>query len=213
MSQQVRLNLVWYAMKYFADEINRDWYIKLFDLRGQSKYCADFSNLYAQMDSAAWGQVRDCAENIKVVFTLRHPLRRLWSHAKFQSVFSGSETNPSRWRRKDFEEFFQVSGALDHGDYAAIITRLRHNIAEEDLKLLFFEEMHERPKETLNGIEDWLGIEARHYETSRLAQQVNATESLEMPKGLLQAAKGFHKEQLEKLSNMGLRVPEAWTDI
>jgi hypothetical protein len=213
MSQRVRMNLVWYARKYFADEINKEWYLKLFEAKGAAMYCADFSNLYAQLDAAGWAHVHECAENVKVIFTMRHPLERLWSHAKFQNVFSGSSSDPTRWKQKDFEEFFRVSNALVHGDYGAIVSRLRANTAPENLKLIFFEDSHTHPQKTLNDIEEWLGIHVREYDPAKLSQQVNATQSLEMPKGLVRAAKDFHKSQVDKLLEFGLQVPASWQNV
>ncbi len=207
---RVKANLIWYTRHYLAMKTSPQWYQRLFAGREPGQWCADFSNLYCLLDAEDWKLIRSVAEEIKVVYTLRHPLKRMWSHAVFHHTFAGSETDLSAWTVEDFERFF-VAGRQDvHGDYATNLERLRSVLEPDELMLQFFELVRETPIESLNNVENFLGIEARRYRHERVSKKVNATPPRPMPASFLEYARPLHEDQVRRLQGMGVSVPNSW---
>ena len=40
-------------------------------------FCADFSNLYAHVEKPGWDRIRDMTETLRVIYTMRDPIKRL----------------------------------------------------------------------------------------------------------------------------------------
>jgi hypothetical protein len=209
-NRRVRFNMVWYARRYLAPKVNQAWYEALFSHRQPGQWCADFSNLYCLLDADGWQRVRETAEEVRALYTLRHPLKRMWSHVVFHHEFAGVAVDLSGWSVADFERFFSQGQEGAHGDYAANLARLRANLAEEELKVLFFESIRTEPQAVLNGVEQFLGIAKRTYARGRLERQVNPSKPQPMPRAFIDYAAPIHKAQARELTAMGLKVPAAW---
>ncbi len=103
---KARKILAWYY-GYINPGINESWYFNLFRDHGNEKYVADFSNTYAFIDEEGWKTVRRVCENVKVLYTLRDPAKRLWSHIKFHIKFTGKQINFEEWTSKDYSDFLK----------------------------------------------------------------------------------------------------------
>lgn len=209
-NRRVRFNMNWYTRRYLSPKVNQAWYEALFAHREPGQWCADFSNLYCLLDADGWARVRETTEAVRAVYTLRHPLKRMWSHAVFHQEFAGKETDLSGWSKDDFERFFRQGREGAHCDYAGNLTRLRENLAEDELLVQFFETVRSAPHISLNAVESFLGIDVRRYRPGRLARQVNPSTPQAMPDAFVDYAAPVHEAQVKCLKAMGLALPDSW---
>ncbi|MEM5515321.1 sulfotransferase [Henriciella sp. AS95] len=206
-NRRVRFNLSWYTRRYLHPMDNDAWYESLFAHGHDGQWCADFSNLYSVMDSGRWEKVRSVADKLRVVYTLRHPLKRMWSQLVFFHEYSGSGVDVTNWSKGDFERFYNMGQEGDHVDYASNVARLRALLSEEELEILFFEDDREK---TLNRIETFLDIEVRRYSESRLQRRVNASKSPPPTADFVDFAAPIHHQQVKALTEAGLQLPQSW---
>lgn len=216
VNDHVRNNLSWYSSSYLQDKVDDNWYSNLFSphhqKRNEAAYCADFSNLYATLDENGWQHVRRIAKQVRVVYTMRHPSKRLWSQLKFGYEFGGDAAAVDKLSDSDFRSFLESPGNFAHADYASVVERLRCNLDESEVLFLFFEDFRNEPLGTLRKIERFLDISPQMYNVENLKKQVNPTQSTKAPEAFSDAAGSIHREQVNLLSKLDLQVPESWYD-
>jgi len=208
---RVKFNLHWYTSRYLKLSVDDTWYESLFQHAKPGQWCADFSNLYCLMDEDGWSHVRSIAKDLRVIYTLRHPLKRLWSQVVFYHEYSGTDVDLSSWSKGAFHDFFRSGQEGAHFDYAGNLTRLRQVLYEDEFKLLFFEQQRNAPSMVLNEIEAFLGITERHLDAARLDRKVNASASTLMPPSFVDYAAPIHDEQVSGLRDLGLDLPDSWS--
>lgn len=210
-NRRVLFNMRWYTGRYLARKVDDAWYQGLFAHSRTGQWCADFSNLYSLLDSERWKAVRRVATQIRAIYTLRHPLERMWSQLVFFHDFSGAEADFKSWKKQDFARFFDGSREAAHGDYAGNLARLREALSEEELIVSFFEAVRAQPVLTLNRIERFLGISERTYPQERLGRKVNPTAPRHIPKAFIDYAAPIHENQVRRLKSAGLTLPDSWS--
>lgn len=140
-----------------------DWYESLFDFdSGRHRYGLDGSTDYTKHPFCQGVQERLAASaprRFKLIYIMRHPLRRMESHARHVQL-AGREVGSFRSPRRDH--------GLDHGvspvslaisDYAAQIDPYRSWFETGDLLLLSLEDLKRAPAETMRRTLAFLGLE------------------------------------------------------
>ena len=200
----------WYAM-YLENPKDFVWYERLFSLNKQKKYNCDFSNLSAHLDVNHWSDLKKKFPNVKLIYILRDPVSRLWSHTKFHHQFAGKGTDFIQWNEIDFKFFLSKKFIWENATYAKYIKNIRAVFPEEDFKVFYFEDFTANPKDKLFELEEFLGISHANYDENRLFQKVNTSKSLDMPDSFLRVSKKLVQKEIEEMQRMNLRIPESWS--
>lgn len=214
LNPHVQRNLAWYGSHYLSAEVNDDWYTSLFETRApvkkNAKYVADFSNLYATLDIQGWDHIRSVYPQVKAIYTMRHPAKRMWSHFKFQYEHSGRASELADISQDKIDYFLREAAFTDHIDYAGAVERLRNILSPEQIEFFFFEDFRERPLESLSKIEKFLDITPGEYREDRLNKKVNPSTGIEIPDIFRNAVNPLHTQQCERLTALGFTLPESW---
>ncbi|MBT2787313.1 MULTISPECIES: sulfotransferase [unclassified Halomonas] len=187
--------IAWYANYAHPSEISNQWYESLFSQNEYKKICADFSNLYCQMGSDGWENVHKVAENVKVIYTLRDPLSRLWSHYKFHMLWVDREDEALEAGFENFKELLDKSWFWVNAEYAKNFQLLKQNLDDDQLMILYFEDFRERPEEKLLEVQEYLGVSKFMPTKDGLNKKVNKTKSFELP----EEWESYMKEKIEPL--------------
>jgi len=206
----VRRDLRWY-LSYLDDPVDDAWFIKLFEERGVCKYCAEYSNLLSIQDDAAWKHILQIAKNVKVIYTLRNPLSRLWSHTRFHHAISNFEGSLTSWSTDDFRKFFISEGLINHGNYYDNITKIRGHLTSDQMLISLFDDFRHDPARELRKLEVFLGISHIHYAREDLETVCNPSPSLVMPEVFVRAASEIVARELEQLDSIDVEIPESWS--
>lgn len=207
--ERIRRDLRWF--EFYVDEpIDDAWFVSLFSNRGPQKYWAEFSNMLGTLSDAAWEHVVSLATNVKVVYTLREPLSRLWSHARFHHAFNNAGSDLSSWSKDDFCRYLESDDIVSHGRYADNIARMRKHLSSEQLLICFFESFRSDPLGQLVDIERFLRISHKYYNPQELQRVHNPSPQVPMPSSFIEAARHYVMPELEKLASIGIRIPESW---
>lgn len=177
----------WSAM-YLEKDIDINWYNRIFSLNKTRKYNCDFSNLSCHLAADDWKDLSSHFD-IKVIYILRDPLKRLWSHIKFHYQFSGKELDFHNWGKERFDDLIRKPFIWENVIYGKRIKSLNEGVRKSDLKILYFENLVGDPKVKINEITDFLRIERLIIEQPKLNAKINVSNKIEMPENFIQSGK------------------------
>ncbi|MCW1950488.1 MAG: sulfotransferase [Octadecabacter sp.] len=176
----IRQNLHWVAA-YLDRPVDDFWYRNLFQLRKFQTFACDFSNLNAHLPAEVWPAIASKCDTLRVLFTMRDPVKRLWSHTKFHLQVTGNLDKLDSWSKPEFDAFVRQPHIWNNGEYGAVLRRLSKGLAPEQYKAIFYEDLHEDQRGTLRDIEGFLGIAPFEYPQAVLDRRLTESEKREMP--------------------------------
>lgn len=196
--------IAWYSSYAHPKEISNDWYEILFSQNTEKRFCADFSNLYCQMDEDGWQNVHKTAKNVKVIYTLRDPLSRLWSHYKFHMKWVGREDDALDAGFEHFKELMEKQWFWENAEYAKNYNRLMNNLNSDQLKLLYFEDFRSDPEGQLKDVLEFIGVETTSAKKENLRKKVNKTKDYEIPEEWKDYMKDMIKPLQDEMTEAGI---------
>lgn len=207
--EAIRRNLSWVSA-YLDSPVDDFWYRNLFQLRGKERYACDFSNLNAHLPAEAWPQIAAKCTKLRVLYTMRDPVKRLWSHTKFHLQFSGELDKLGSWGPKDYKRFIHQPHIWANAEYGAVLRNLKAGLPEGCLKVIFYEDIHADQATALKGIEDFLGVANHPYPPALLARRFTESVKHEMPDffpGLIADDVARIRKEIE---TEGFAIPATW---
>jgi hypothetical protein len=205
----IRNKLRW-AANYLDGPVDDAWYRNLFMLRGQQTYAADFSNLYALLPADAWARINGRIGRLRVLYTMRDPVQRLWSHTKFHLKVSGQSDALDTWKAKDVAQFIRQPFIWENAEYGQAIRHMRNGLPHEALKFAWHEEIHQDECSFLAEIESFLEIGPHSYPEDRLHRKVNATAPRPVPEFFVDIVAKDVERIIQELTDLGLSPPASW---
>jgi hypothetical protein len=197
--------ILWYANFSKNTVVNDEWYQSLFK-NSQKKYCADFCNLNANLNEEGWRRVRqNFSGKLKVTYCLRDPLKRAWSHYKFDLQFNGCESEALNFKK--LKAFFNDEATIKIARYDLAIERLRKHLSDDEFKIFYFEDFHESPQSTLNEICDFLEISKISRKDSDLKEVINPSKNIAMTAEIEDFLMDYLSPIYVKLDQMGMIHP------
>jgi hypothetical protein len=206
---RIRGNLHWVA-SYLDRPVDDFWYRNLFHMRDAETWACDFSNLHAFVPGDVWPRIAADCDRLRVLYTMRHPLKRLWSHVKFHLQVTGGLHFLDEWGPEDFERFARLPHIWDNAEYGAVLRRMKAGLKEEERKVIFYEDLHADHRGTLRSIEEFLGIPPFNYPQPLLDRRFTESVSKPMPDffpGLFAADIDRITAEIEA---EGFVIPEKW---
>jgi len=199
-----------FYQKYLAPTISDEWFNRLF-LSDRHNYMADFGNLNSLLSEEDWIGIRRKTNKLRVLYTIRDPRKRLWSHIKFHFMFTGkSEEDVLKMDPSEFASWCDKKYIRVHGEYAAVIKKLQNTLTPKQYKVLVFEQIHQNPLATLRDIEQFLDILPNHYSENQLKKRVNTTKSLSVPDNFQPIVNEYARKTMNDLNRIGFEFPESW---
>jgi len=206
---RIRGNLHWVA-NYINRPVDDFWYRNLFDMRAPEIWACDFSNLHAHLPADAWPKVAENCDKLRVLYTMRHPLKRLWSHTKFHLQMTNGLHHLDEWEPEDFETFVRLPHIWDNAEYGEVLRRMKAGLPEDSRKAIFYEDLHGDQRGTLRGIEEFLDLPAFNYPQPLLDRRFTESVSREMPAFFPE----LFAEDIERIKSEveaeGYTLPEKW---
>lgn len=206
---RVRNRLHWVS-NYLSQPIDDHWYRNLFLMNRKQKWSCDFSNLNALLPAEAWPQIQANCRELRVLYTLRDPIKRLWSHTKFHMQVTGKSEEMEQWSPRQYRSFAKQSFIFRNSEYGSVLRNLKSGLQPKNMKVIFYEELHANQRTTLRQIEDFLDIQNFDYPQFSLEKRPNESSKVEMPDFFPSL---FSKEVdriKREISDLGYTIPSAW---
>lgn len=205
----VRANLRWVGA-YLDRPVDDYWYRNLFQLRDHELYACDFSNLHAQLPQEAWPQVAAKCQKLRVLFTMRDPIKRLWSHTKFHLQLTGRLDNLETWSPEQYLAFIRQPHVWVNAEYGRILRNLRGGLPKDALKILMYEDLHADQRGTLREIERFLEIPHFDYPQDLLDRRLTESVKHPMPDFFPELVEKDIRRISDEVAAEGCDIPKSW---
>ena len=206
----VRANLRWESA-YLNRPVDDDWYRSLFELRDHQVYACDFSNLQAQVPETAWPKIAAQCNRLRVLFTMRDPVQRLWSHTKFHLQVTGQLECLTHWGPAQFNDFIRRPHIWVNAEYGQILRRLKRGLPEEAVKVITYEALHADQRGTLRQIEEFLGIAPFDYPQNLLERRFTESVRHKMPAFFPDLIADDLRRICDEVTAEGYAIPASWS--
>ncbi len=173
-----------------------------------AKLFADITPSYGLLDIAMMNRMVMSYESSRVLFLLRDPVERLWSHIRMQAIRQPNPEGEISAKAKGiFENLInnnKEKNIIRRGDYSTISSNLEQAIPDKQLMTIFIEDVWDGPG--LNKICHFLGLPEHPAEQKAVHEGVYVELST---KDRERAAK-FLAPQYEWALNKFGRLPDVW---
>lgn len=188
------------AWKWF----NMDWYLSFFK-PGVGKIKGESSPLYASLPRHSIQAIYSMNPNIKLIFLMRDPIGRAWSHAKHDFKFrclnfcsfkgEFAQVTNAKWM-----ETFNQTTHLVQGDYLGCLQRWLSVFPANQIYIEFFESIVHKPERLLYEIYQFLGLDFRDGINQGLAKaKIFAGIEEDLPDELSAYLRGLFRERTWEL--------------
>ncbi len=212
--ERSRRGVLRHRVQWVADwldaPVDDSWFNGLFRSRGAATWVADFSNLNALLPSEAWAEINAKSRNLRVLYTLRDPLERTWSHVRFHLKMQGKSQLLQEWSLDALEAHIRDGDYLQHSDYVAAIDRMRAGLPGDALHIDYFDRIAQDPRDFIADIEGFLGLDPHLVPDEVVGRVVNPSPPSAMPEGLAERLRPFVADQIAGLRARGLEPPAEW---
>lgn len=205
----VRQRLHW-CSNYLDGPVDDIWYRNLFVFRRSERFAADFSNLYALLPADAWARIAGSVKELRVLYTMRHPVKRLWSHVKFHLEVTGQSQALDHWGPDAYRDFIRKPFIWENAEYGAALRNMRAGLPEGTLLPVFHEDIHADERGFLAGLEEFLGLAPHDYPDSLLNRKVNTTRRRSMPEFFEDLVADDVARIIAEVKDQGLTPPASW---
>ncbi|MDX2274524.1 MAG: sulfotransferase [Hyphomonadaceae bacterium] len=178
----------WYAERYLIDPIDQAWFKGAFETPAGSpgdKWCCEFSNYNALLSEAGWAAVRRHCAELRVMYVMREPVERLWSHIKFEFLPAGKRQALIDGDLDEIDRFL-ASHSSAHARYTSITESLQRNLAPQERFIVKLEDILADLPGQLGKLSDFLGIARIDFAGVNPARKSNVTEALPIPPHVLE---------------------------
>jgi hypothetical protein len=153
-------------VKYFSSLckwLDMDWYCSHFD-PADGRMAGEASPSYAALPVERIRAIRNALPEVKIVFLMRDPVSRAWSHAKHmhryrEGPFTNCETPLDQVADDEWRAAFEDDWLLASGDYLGQLRRWLSVFPRNQIHIGFFESIVERPAEVLREVFSFLGVD------------------------------------------------------
>ena len=205
----LRARFRWIA-NYLDNPVDDHWYRMLCTALPDGAWAADFSNLYALLPSSEWRRIRSKVGELRVIYTLRDPVERLWSHAKFHLRITGQADAIAQWPPERMEAFVRQPFIWENAEYGAALRRMRDALPEDALRVIVHEALHGDERAGLAEIEAFLGIAHQDYPEDLRSRRVNPTSAEPVPPAFRARVQRDVDRILAELRSEGIALPPGW---
>ena len=143
-------------------DYSRGDYQKLFAGCGPGQLAGEGSTHYLHHAAAVAPLMAEHIPDVKLIFCLREPVARAYSHFLFRYSVAGPYTLGGMGQWCNFTDFAQDPEMFRMGDYAAQLSIFYQYFDPSQIHLIFFDDMARDMTGCLQGICRFLGIDPEH---------------------------------------------------
>jgi len=197
----------WYRA-YMGNPIDDRWYASLFRERDGKRFAGEVTPEYAIIGRQGFEHMRRLAPEARVLFILRDPVMRAWSH-----MLHYCRTTDRNATRLSVPELIAVVKQAPNfealGDYATTISNLRQAFPAEQIQIMFYEDIHNDRASALRDVCKFIGIP---FDVSAvpLARRFNRSQDAALPEGMRAYLRQRYREQVIAVRERVGRIPESW---
>lgn len=180
----------------------------------QDRISGDITPAYAILPSATIERVHQHNPDARIVYIVRNPIERAWSHAlmvvqRLQSMAEGvglgarlQAANSPAWL---FRYLFRTKESLQRGDHAVILQNWWSVFPRQQILVLFYEDLLADPRATLQQCARHIGVNAGFYDEipeEMLRRRVFESAKVPLPAGLRAFLRKLYQDRILALQRL-----------
>ena len=158
-----------------SGNLSDDWYGRIFKLARPNQICGEMTPEYSLLPPAGIAHVVRLMPKVKIIFLMRDPIARTWSHIRMLARVAGTPDTESLIKIANYKDI------VDRSDYSAIIHRWSTQISQDRVFVSFMDDIVAEPERVLTELCRFFEIEYQDRYFARRNQAVHVGEALEMP--------------------------------
>lgn len=172
----------------------------------------EFTPAYAVMGAEMIARVRRWMPQVKLLFIMRDPVERAWSHARkdFAKYWARDGQSLDEATLEDLKPFFEAADVVKRGDYLSCLRAWLEHFPKEQIWTGFMEDVAAGDEASvLRSVFQFLEIDARVGIDEQEAKKViNPRAAVPKPAGLVEFLRASLYQQNAQLSELlGREVP------
>ena len=182
----------------------------LTDGMANAKVVGDVTPGYALLPESRLKAMLDVGKNVRILYLIRDPLARLWSHVRMIV----SNVPPEKFKSEAVALFDLIisagrsasaDGIVARGDYVSILPKLTRVFGPKRLMVMFYEDLFSEAG--IENLSRFLGIAPRQTD---LYRRVHQGEPLALPSALRDQALAYLRPQYDYIANTIGDMPKSW---
>lgn len=182
----------------------------LTDGMANAKVVGDVTPGYALLPESRLKAMLDVGKNVRILYLIRDPLARLWSHVRMIV----SNVPPEKFKSEAVALFDLIisagrsasaDGIVARGDYASILPKLTRVFGPKRLMVMFYEDLFSEAG--IEKLSRFLGVAPRQTDLNR---RVHQGEPLALPSALRDRALAYLRPQYDYIANTIGDMPKSW---
>lgn len=214
-------------VKYFSSLykwLDINWYARHFE-EGAGRLKGEASPSYALLPRETIRRIRALRPNLKVIFLMRDPVARSWSHAKhnhrhLEANFRNSAVPLDSVSDQTWIENFQHPWPLHSGDYLSQLKRWLSVFPANQVYVDFYERIAAEPVALLSDIFRFLEVQhdGLNWSSFRASETIFAGDSTPLSQHLRLELQRVWRKQTSRLGHyvkvrFGLNIYDWWEDL
>ncbi|MEX2521109.1 MAG: sulfotransferase [Paracoccaceae bacterium] len=199
----------WYE-RFASGRITDHWYRGLFAGMPEGAWACDFSPSTSLTPAETWPRIAHFADEVRIVYILREPCERLWSHAKFHARFIGKLDEFAAMGADEVKAFVDQFKLAGDGDYGAHLARIYAAIPRKNVLVIDYRDISNRPEKALRRVEAHLGLSRGARRPDLMTGRINPSDEIARPEWFCGAYGERFAEDANLLLDQGVRFARPW---
>ncbi len=185
--------------QYDFGDYTETWYRNLFSNASAYVHRGEITPAYSILHIEDVLHIRDINPDVKLIMLLRNPIHRTWSAIRRKKDVGMISFELNETER--VIELIRPGPMMKRSDYLNNIDTYLKVFEPSQLLVGFYDAIEENPLGLLNTIADFLNVSASGFQTSRIADRVNASTKFNIPAPIHEYLSSEFAEMLEGLAS------------
>ncbi|MFM2198148.1 MAG: hypothetical protein RLZZ505_1580 [Verrucomicrobiota bacterium] len=191
-------HILWYVRYYFLPRTKR-WYSSLFR-PSAGQVAGEVTPHYAVMSDRDIASINALKPDMKMVYLLRNPIDRMWSHAAMQFSEKYNHQGIGAIDKQAILDFLLKPNHLAHARYYENLMRWEKHFPRKQIFIGYFDEIAEDPNRLLSRTFQFLGVgHSAEYISARSSEKIYGGHYPEIPQEIATMLAKVFLDDLEKL--------------
>ena len=201
-------NIFWYS-NYLFNPRNDRWYASLFE-RASDRITGDITPEYSSFKTEEVAYVYRIMPKSKIIFLMRNPIDRAWSHALMDEKKKGE-----KFSEAEFIEHFNSRRSRIKSNYLRTIKNWQSYYPQEQFCIGYFEEIQNCPEELLLRLYKFLEVELpkNKIQSKTIRKKINPSGNTgKIPQNFAVYLANLYYDELESLHEHFGEYTSSWLD-
>lgn len=187
-----------------TSELTDEWYGRIFAMAPKDSICGEVTPNYALLPDELIRHMLSLQPDIRVIFILRDPIDRVWSHLRMREKRRGLDVEQHLKDITEKEDMVVLS------DYVPTITRYRRHVGPDRFLTLYFDTIVEQPLELLRDTCGFLDLDHTKTQFAGAESPVHAGEERPLPPVLYDKLRERLEPVYRRLLSLDNPVANSW---